>query len=48
MAEREKVWTAFMLDPDWVAARAKSEESGQIVGNIVSQLLAPTAFSALK
>jgi hypothetical protein len=48
MAEREKVWTAFMTDPAWMSARAKSEEDGQIVGNIVSQFLAPTAFSALK
>lgn len=48
LAEREKLWTAFMGDPDWIAARAKSEEDGQIVGNIVSQLMAPTAFSALK
>jgi hypothetical protein len=48
LAEREKLWGAFMSDPAWIAARAKSEEDGQIVGNIVSQLLAPTAFSALK
>lgn len=48
LAEREKLWAAFMTDPDWMAARAKSEEDGQIVGNIVSQFLAPTAFSALK
>ncbi len=48
LAEREKLWTAFMTDPDWTAARAKSEADGQIVGNIVSQFLAPTAFSAVK
>jgi hypothetical protein len=48
LAEREKKWTGFMTDPDWMAARAKSEEDGQIVGNIVSQLLVPTAFSAVK
>lgn len=48
LAERETKWTAFMTDPDWVNARAKSEEDGQIVGNIVSQLLAPTAFSSIK
>ena len=48
MAERETKWNAFQADPDWISARAKTEESGQIVGNIVSQLLAPTAFSALK
>lgn len=48
MAEREKKWTAFMTDPDWMSARAKSEEDGQIVANIVSQLLQPTAFSSVK
>ncbi|WP_407160206.1 NIPSNAP family protein [Bradyrhizobium sp. STM 3557] len=48
LAEREAKWTAFATDPEWLAARAKSEEDGQIVGNIVSQLLVPTAFSAVK
>lgn len=48
LAERESRWTAFSTDPEWLAARAKSEEDGQIVANIVSQLLTPTAFSALK
>ena len=48
LAEREKKWTAFMADPDWISARAKSEEDGQIIQNIVSQLLVPTAFSAMK
>ncbi len=48
LAEREAKWNAFQADPDWIAARAKTEESGQIVGNIISQMLVPTAFSALK
>jgi hypothetical protein len=48
MADRETKWNAFQSDPDWIAARAKSEESGQILANIASQLLVPTAFSALK
>jgi hypothetical protein len=48
LAERETKWTAFVSDPDWTAARAKSEEDGQIVANIVSQLLVPTAFSTVK
>ena len=48
LADREKKWTAFQNDPDWIAARAKTEEDGQIVDNIVSQLLAPTPFSAVK
>ena len=33
---------------EWLAARAKTEEDGQIVANIVNQVLTPTAFSALK
>ena len=48
LADREKKWAAFQSDPDWISARAKSEEDGQIVGNIVSQLLVPTAFSSVK
>jgi hypothetical protein len=47
LAEREKKWAAFMTDPDWMKGRAESEADGQIVGNIVSQILAPTAFSTL-
>ena len=48
LADREKKWGAFMTDPDWMKARAESESDGQIVGNIVSQILTPTAFSAVK
>ena len=48
LAEREKKWAAFQADPDWIAARAKTEADGQIVGNIVGQLLVPTAFSSVK
>ena len=48
LAEREKKWTAFQSDPEWIAARAQTEADGQIVGNIVSQLLVPTAFSSVK
>ena len=48
LADRDKKWGAFATDPEWLAARAKTEEDGQIVGNIVNQLLVPTAFSAMK
>jgi hypothetical protein len=37
-----------MTDPAWSSARAESEKDGQIVGNIVNQFLAPTAFSSVK
>ena len=48
LADREKKWTAFQSDPEWIAARAKTEADGQIVGNIVNQLLVPTSFSSVK
>jgi hypothetical protein len=48
LADRDKKWNAFQSDPDWIAARAQSEADGQIVGNIVSQLLVPTVFSSVK
>ena len=48
LAEREKKWAVFMADPDWIDARAKSEADGQIIANIVSQFLTPTAFSSVK
>jgi NIPSNAP len=48
LADREKKWAAFQSDQDWISGRAKSEEDGQIVDNIVSQLLVPTSFSSVK
>lgn len=48
MAERETKWGAFMVDPDWIKARADSEKDGQIVENVVSSFLQPTAFSTVK
>lgn len=48
MAEREKKWTAFQADPEWIAARAASEKDGPILANVSSQFLAPTAFSSVK
>ena len=48
LAERESKWTAFVSDPEWIAARNASEAEGPIVANMASQLLVPTAFSAVK
>jgi hypothetical protein len=48
LADREKKWTAFQSDPEWIEARAKTEADGQIVANIVNQLLVPTAFSTVR
>jgi hypothetical protein len=48
MAERDKRFSAFASDPDWNAARSKSEEDGPIVASISNTILTPTSFSALK
>ena len=48
LAERERVWSGFMADPDWLKARAETEKNGQIIASITNTILAPTAFSRLK
>jgi hypothetical protein len=48
LAEREKRWAAFLSDPEWLATVAETEKDGQLVADISSQLLEPTAFSAVK
>lgn len=49
LAERERLWNAFAGDPEWVEARAAHHEKyGEVVANIASSFLAPTAFSAMR
>src|SRR5258708_302480 len=48
MAEREKKWTAFMNDPDWLAKRAETERDGAIVASVMNAFLQPTPFSKVK
>jgi hypothetical protein len=48
MAEREKRWSAFAADPEWLAVAAETEKNGPIVQNIANEFLAPTAFSTVK
>jgi hypothetical protein len=48
LAEREAKWSAFMADPEWLAARSESEKDGPIVATFSNQILTPTAFSAVK
>lgn len=46
--DRQKRFAAFQSDPEWVAARSKSEEGGPLVASITNSILMPTAFSAAK
>lgn len=48
MEERQRKWSAFQTDPDWLAALAASERDGRIVANVENMFLQPTAFSSVK
>jgi hypothetical protein len=48
LAEREKRWSAFITDPEWLAVSKESEKNGPLVQNISNELLTPTAFSSVK
>ena len=48
LAERERKWSAFALDPDWLKVREESERDGPLVANMKNSFLKPTAFSAVK
>ena len=41
-------WSAFVADPAWREAYAKSREDGALVRNIESQYLVPTDYSPLR
>jgi hypothetical protein len=48
LAERERVWNAFMSDPDWLEAREETERNGPLVARVSNTILAPTSYSKLK
>ena len=45
---REKAWKDFNADPDWQAARAKSEENGRLVAKVEQVYMTPTDYSPIK
>lgn len=48
LAERERVWGAFMTDPDWLKARAETEKNGPLINSISNSILAPTSYSKVR
>ncbi len=48
LAERERVWSGFMVDPEWLAARAETEKNGPLITHIDNSILAPTSYSPMK
>ncbi len=45
LARREKLRPAFLIDPEWIAARTRTEANGPLVSHITNQFLQPTTFS---
>lgn len=48
LAHRERVWTAFVSDPDWQRVREESQRDGQIVARIRNEIWQPTPYSPLQ
>ena len=46
--ERSKRFAAFQADPEWIAARGKSEADGPLVASLENEILMPTSFSSVK
>lgn len=44
-AAREASWKAFLADPAWIEAKAKSEEGGKLVAKVDSLFLTRTDYS---
>ncbi|MCJ7573630.1 NIPSNAP family protein [Candidatus Bathyarchaeota archaeon] len=50
LAHREKAWTAFGTDPEWIKARKATEEKagGPLTTRITNTILAPISYSPMK
>ena len=48
LAERERKWNAFMVDPEWLKARAETEKDGPIVAKVTNEILSPTPYSKVR
>jgi hypothetical protein len=48
LADREKRFSTFQNDPEWIEARRKSEEGGPLLASISNSILTPTSFSAAR
>ncbi|MBI4232909.1 MAG: NIPSNAP family protein [Chloroflexi bacterium] len=48
LAERERKWAVFGVDPEWQKARAETEKDGVLVARVENRILRPTAFSPLQ
>jgi hypothetical protein len=48
LAERERIWSAFITDPEWVQKKAETEKDGPLITHVTNLILKPTAFSSVR
>ena len=48
LAERNLKMSAFMSDPEWIEAKARTEKDGPIVERIENMILNPTTYSKIR
>ncbi len=48
LAERDRLWNAFVIDAEWKAKRAETEANGPLVASVSNSFLSPTDYSSLK
>lgn len=48
LEERDKCWSSFTSDPEWIEARKETEKNGPIVQKASNLILVPTAYSPLR
>jgi len=48
LAERERLWSTFGTDPEWLKARAETEKNGPLLKHISNSFLTPTSYSKMK
>ncbi len=47
-ASREKLWTAFGQDPEWIKAKEESEKDGKLVDKVEQVFMSATDYSPVK
>ena len=48
LGERDRIWKAFMADPEWHEKRAETEKNGALVQRVENMFLSPTSYSSVK
>jgi hypothetical protein len=48
LAERDRLWNTFIVDPEWIAKRAETERNGPLITHLTNYILSPTSYSKMK